>query len=701
LAKQHDSRLSLSAIVLAGVLLAVAAAAFDDRAFAPYFSTRFALFFPLVAAFLAIGVALLRPGQRPLPVDLIDGLSAGLALWLAVTAWASPAPLLAWMGQYNRGNGALFAIAILTLFAASRRLLIGERSQVALVWTWSALLLLAACVAAFQAAGLDLHWRVTKPWMGRMTGTTGNPLNLAALALLGVWLLGWLVVRLADDRRLGKPMIAAVAIGSVAAMVCNLLAVTRASYLGLLVGLTLTAAMVAWPREGRARESGSRSGVGPRTSGQRRALIVVAAATLTLGISAFVPVPNGHGGRSLVGRASSTGTDGGALSDNDAKRVELWQVAVDGFVDRPLLGYGAGAFVIADRLHRSEQRRNDTPWNLASDPHSVLLLVASTTGTPGLVLAIALCAAIALRLGRRVWPRSIEASAGEGAEKSRDRDEASADRAAALPALAYLVASGVFLLVSPLDQTVIVPIALLTGAGVGCAAGARYSWTIPALSHRAAGTVLTWGLCLACLFAVVVTAAVGSRAYRADLAMGRFDAGTDNHGAVRAAELFRWEPFYSQRAGGYLWRNGKETGDRARIDEGEALVRRSLDQDPTGPLGYADLALLALARGEPAAVPDIVTPGLRWNPHHPILEALWAYAAFDAYSRAKDPALSQSLLDGLLRTEPASPDAWFWIGALRQAQDDSTGERAALARAQQIAPHLTVEDYQQRLTGNP
>ncbi len=687
------------AVLAAAALIVVEAAGYDGRLFAPYYVTRFALLYPLVFVVLALAALQFGPGRRPLRVDLVDCLAGLLGLWLIVAAFASPAPWVAWLGYYNRGTGALFALSVLALFVVARRLFAAPREQRVLVWAAALTLTLAAAVALVQAAGGALFWHVAKPWPGRMTGTTGNPITLAGLSLLAVWLGAWLAVspsprpegEAGEARRWVATRLAAW-LGVAAGLIANLLAVTRASYLGALLGVAVL-------------------GVVLRRARRRRALLVVIAAVAVLFGSAFVPVPDGHGGsRTLLTRVQDTQASGGGLNENDVKRLELWREALHGFTARPLVGYGPGAFIVADRLYQPSSRRYTALGRNASDPHSLPLLVAVTSGAPGLLLALALAAAVALALGAAAWHDALwwrSAAASEARRDEARRDEARRDDAplsagagaAPLPALAFLVAVGSYLLVSPLDPAFVVPAALVAGAALPLGLGRplRRVLTVPAVPRRRLATGVAATAATALAVAVVAATVLGIGFYRADLSFATFTKTHEGADAQLAAERFRWEPFYALEAGAQDWRDGKAANDPAMVARGRRFIYDALRLDPTGPLGYADLARLDIAQGSFAAVPIDLRPGLRWNPHDPVLEGLWAYAAFDVLQRHEDAGLAAAVFAAFQATHPASPDGWYWSADYAREKGDQAAMRADLARAQQLAPALTAKDYQQRL----
>ena len=230
-------------MLLTASLLAVSVLGYDKGLYAPYYLSRLAPLYVLVAALLVVW-ALTLNGREPLRVDLVDALAVVALVWLVVGAVASPAPAIAWLGYYNRGTGVLFSAAVLALFLAARRLLPGRASLLALALLAAVLMSVTGLVALAQALrlaeeGLRVHtyWPLPSSWPGRMTGTTGNPINLAGFGLLGIWLAllaggdGGFAAGLAGRSRVAAR--AAVAVGAACGLLAIVLSVTRAAYLGV------------------------------------------------------------------------------------------------------------------------------------------------------------------------------------------------------------------------------------------------------------------------------------------------------------------------------------------------------------------------------------------------------------------------------------------------------------------------------------
>ena len=391
------------------------------------------------------------------------------------------------------------------------------------------------------------------------------------------------------------------------------------------------------------------------------------------------------GDASLLSRLD--GARSGGLTRSDSLRVALWREGAAGALWRPLGGAGPGAFVIADRLYRSPENRVRQPWALASDPHSLPVLVVATSGAPGLLLA----AAFAALFAGTAWPRSRPPGGGE----ERARGSTAELRVAGL---SYLAASAAFLLVSPLDLTVAVPVAAVAAVTCGApAAEGRLSWRLPQGVWRSSATPLTV-LAVALVGVALVAALVGGvQWYRADRAFAQAARAGSPAGMEKAASLWRWEPFYALEAGAQTWREGLAAKDAEAVARGRALVQRGIARDRTGALGYADLARLDVAEGRLAEAVAELRAGLRWNPHHPALQGLWGYAALSAQTQVKDEALAGELLAGLQGLPADTPDAWYWISRVLGARGDVAGAAEARARATQLAPPLGSRRYGQRL----
>jgi O-antigen ligase len=649
---------SVVAGAFCGVALAAAALAYDPSLFAPYYVPRRVLFYVLVAALpLLLAWDLRRSGDHP-GVDLLDVLALAFAAWQLVAAAVSPAGALAWVGYYNRGTGALFWCAMALLFLAARRLLRNRASQLVVAACLTVALVAGAVVAVLQAASVSTWWGSAGVVGGRVTGTLGNPVHLAAFGLAGVWF----AVAAADTLRSDRVWRAVLLAAGVAGAVCIVLSVSRAAYLGGLAAAVYL--LVVW------------------VLARRRVLVVALCVVLAaLAAGALVYASDSGSGGTVWSRLTAVSTQGD-LGAGDVKRTGLWQEGLSAVAARPLTGYGPGAFVVADRLYADPADKIVHPWAFASDAHSLPVELAATGGLVALLLVVAGVVA-------GVWSSRLSAAA------VRERGDPEDPPLAGLAARAYLLAALVYLVVSPLDLVVLAPVTVAAALLCPPRREGRFAWRLG--KGDGAGAARATIVVLAIAGVVLVAGAVwaGQRAWRADRAFTDTAKTQSWEGAARASDLAPWEAFYALEAGARRWRNGLSAGGVAEVARGKAETERGVAADPTGPDGYADLARLALSQGRFDAAVALLRRGLRWNPHQPVLQGLWAVTALSA--QAKDPGGAASIARGLEALPPDTPDAWYWLAAYRREIGDSTGAAKASQEAAQLAPKLTTHRYKQRL----
>ena len=667
-------------------LLVLSAAAYAPGLFAAFYVPEVVAQLLLVLGLTLLIVLRLRPGGLGVRFDAIDVAAVVFGLWQLLTVFLSAAPWVAFFGFYNRGHGALFWITMSLALISVRRLLQGTRALQALVWVLAMVLVLNAAVALAQAAGATGLWGAIAR-QDRVTGTTGNAVHLGGLGLLAVWL----VAGIGLWPRRGPTWWAVVAGGS-AGVVCVSLSVSRAAALALLIcGIAL--AVARWRR--------------------RRGDLVLLSALLALGVVTSLVYALGpgdfllrrlaHTSSAVRGVPSQEGQrrgvldNGGRLTSSDVTRVMFWREALMAVQAHPLVGVGSGAFVVADRLYRPADRRISTPWGVASDPHSLPLLIASGSGLVGLLVGAAFVALVA----RHLWlVRRRGTRRRDGADDDPNEEAPTAVSAATLSeaTLAYLLGAGLFLLVSPVDPTVIVPAVLLSAVACGAPPVAeRSTWTLQAPRSRAAAEALWLAATVVVVGALVGSAWLGASLWRADRAFLLAVREDSMSKAVQAADLWRWEALYPLQAGQMTWRAGQRSRDAAQVTEGRALLQRGIRLDPTDGLGYADLARLDLTGNDVLAAAGELRQALAWNPHQPILQGLWGYAAYAAQTKLKESARATSLLAELRRLPVDTPDGWYWIAGVLAARGERSAAEAALARARRLAPKLTPRLYRQRL----
>ncbi len=105
-------------------------------------------------------------------------------------------------------------------------------------------------------------------------------------------------------------------------------------------------------------------------------------------VAALIPLPE-LDGTSAFGRLFLAGAD--ALRGLEA-RIELYRIAVDAIVQRPLLGWGLGAFADAAAL-----ALNESEAYVDARPHNAILAIAFALGVPAALAAGLLLSALTLR----------------------------------------------------------------------------------------------------------------------------------------------------------------------------------------------------------------------------------------------------------------------------------------------------------------
>lgn len=676
---RRGARADVAVGVLLGLAVLAVAAAYDPRLVAANWAPRVALVYPLVGASVVVWLVARGP-QGLARADLVD-LAVGLfCLWEVVATLAAPVAAIAWFGAYNRVGGAVWWLAMGAVLVVARRVLARRAALEAFVWVVSATVVLAAAVALVQALGGDPWWERGPFTVGRMPGPTGNPVSLGGLGLLAV-LLGALAL---TPGTLGRLSHWAALAGTAAGLTAAVLSVSRAAYLGLVVGAVTLA--VAW-------------GVGRR----RRALAWLAAAAAATALATVVYSPDGLGGL-LVERIGNQAQKEGAVAGQiDAKRVDYWKVALDGVRERPLVGYGPGGYVVAFRRFVPADMTQKDPLLAVTDPHGIAFLFAVGSGVVGLALAVVVIGSVAVVGLRR---RAVA-----GAADAR-HDGAGPPLTAVEPPLAaagaYALAALSFLAVSPTEAVVVLPLCVV--AGLFCPAlgavvedGRAGGEAARAPVRRNATQGLLNGAWVVALTAAIIAAGLstwlGASLWRADAAYRAALEGRDRAMAEKAADRASRVSRYQVLAGKLALQEAVEAGDQEFLGIGRDRLARALEHDATDPAPRVDLAKLALREGDAAAALAQIEAGLESNPRHPILQAVWGYAALMAARGELDEVQTGGLRAGLEAYDDKVADAWYWLGAAAAEAGDDEAAAAALEEARRLAPGLTAEDYEARLMG--
>ena len=533
-----------------------------------------------VFAFRFAGLAALAAVSMALARGRLDGSAwsvraALLAIGVAVVAACSAA------GSVHQGKSLeamLNLLAILGLFLATIFFVRGTRHA---RWLVSAQVLCAIPVAII---GLLQHFRpellpAGSSYPGRALGPLGpfgQPNRLGGY-LIAALPLAFTLAFLVQDR-----MIRGALLGSALLLaLCLVLTYSRGAWISFAVAALLFALLLArWPE------------LSPRP------LVLGAALAMTI-LPALLLLP------SVLSRVAPRPETGQAWNlpfdpereGSAAMRGSVWQGSIAAAVERPVLGWGVGAFREAfDRSKSDTMKRLEAEGGRTADQaHSYYLATLVERGAPGLAF-VALLALAALAAGM--------ATIGSGA-----------------PAEARLLAAGLVASVTALlahafleDNLAFAPHAAILHANLGlllaaAPAGRVARRRVPALG--AAGVAVA-----------LVALGFGLQSARAEAAA--LDAARDGaSGAARAAqagyaEAGRLAPWSDKYALGEA-KAAEALGEFLRA---ESAYRRAVALNPSDPVTKHELARLYLGHAERFGAP--VTPkatalleaALAQNPHY-------------------------------------------------------------------------------------
>ena len=346
--------------------------------FFPYVAPRNIFFRVVVEIGAAALVLALSFGRKALDLrsePIFWSLVAFLAA-ASVSALFSPAPAHSFFGDFERMGG-LWAWFHLVLFFLLLRTL---RDQ---DWSWvlnGALVvsLVVGAIAIGQHLGLATGARSADTIAVASTSTLGNSGLLAAYLLMNVALAGYLAATSERYRLLYF-------LAGGANLLALIYAENRSTVIGLVLGAMVGGfifAMVSAPSK--------RKWIALALA----ASLAVVLAGLTAGIRAFPGAAMTRWVPEVLQRLASTNPTG-----SDQSRTMQWRAAIDGFNDRPLLGYGL--------------ENHNLVWSAHFDPgiyrfhtdiydrtHNQFLETLATTGLIGTIAFLGIWIAIGVTLVR-------------------------------------------------------------------------------------------------------------------------------------------------------------------------------------------------------------------------------------------------------------------------------------------------------------
>ena len=336
-------------------------------------------------------LALARPGYRPPRSWLLVLLGAGIGVSL-VSAWSGVSVERSLWSDFERMQGVVDAAhwsALAVVLAATLRT---PREWRALLGASSVAGAALASLVITRAAGTPILEWMPEQHRPRLGATFGNPTYLGAYLMVHAVLAAGFAVRAwmrvsapesgapeARGSRLGA------ALGwSAAATLCTaglFLAGSAGAFAGAIAAAGAVALGLAWLANGRRRVAAIAS------------VAVLAVAVAGLGTRFLDP---GRSATVEVARSADAWPGRGAVAylasvhlskPSVQSRLAAWKAGIEGFAERPLLGWGPGNFIaVFGRFASGHGAFAETH----DHAHGKLVEVAATTGVAGLAAWVAL-----------------------------------------------------------------------------------------------------------------------------------------------------------------------------------------------------------------------------------------------------------------------------------------------------------------------
>jgi O-antigen ligase len=359
-------------VTLGALFLAPFVALFLDRSFYfPFVTGREFAFRVIVEIAVAGWLVLAAAAPRYQPrASWILASFALLVAWMAIADALAVDPHKAFWGGYERMDGWLRLVHVFALFVVAACVLEAEG-----LWTRWWLAFAAASALVCGLGLLQIARLVPAPAWPRVDAGFGNPEFLAAYLLFAIPTTLWLSL----DGRGTTTRPWRVGLMSLAALQALVLAAsgTRGAYVGLAAGVSL-GAMLWLGQGGRAR----------RTA----AVLALAAPIALLATLVLVRFAPALARNPLTARLTQAGL--GELRI----RFALWRMAWDGFLERPITGWGHEGFIHVFYRFYSPFLAGYDPW--FDRAHNVYLDWLVAGGAPALLLFLGLLASAAVAIAR-------------------------------------------------------------------------------------------------------------------------------------------------------------------------------------------------------------------------------------------------------------------------------------------------------------
>ena len=371
---QPSWRAAIIALLIATTLVPLI---FGSGFFFPYVVPRNLYFRALVEIGTAMLVLALSSGRKRLDLrgePIFWALVAFLAA-ATLSAFFSPARMHSFFGDFERMGGVWAWLNLVLFFLLLRTLRDSD-------WPWIlnsalAVSLVVGVPTILQHADITALARATNAIPFASVATIGNSGLLAAYLLLNVAIAGYLA---STSVRFRLAYLAAGAINLLALIYAE----NRSTVLGVLVGAVI-GAVIFETINTRSRKKW----IAPLlTAGLAIGVLGAVAWVRTFPTSTLTQrLP------AVVQRLAETGPSG------DASRTMQWRAAIEGFKDRPLLGYGPENHNLVWSAHFDPDIAR-TETEIFDRTHNQFLEVLATTGILGTVAFLAIWLAIGTTLVR-------------------------------------------------------------------------------------------------------------------------------------------------------------------------------------------------------------------------------------------------------------------------------------------------------------
>lgn len=345
--------------------------------FFPYITGKGFLFRTLVEIAFALYVILAIRDKSYIPKKSVILWSLlGLLGVMAISTFISENPTKSFWSNYERMEGYITFLHLAVYFVV----LAGVFTRNTWTSFWNSSLAASVVIGGYAFMG-DRYAEIP---LQRIQGTFGNSTYLGVYALIHIFIAAYLALRIIERKGGFKKNIGSVALYTGFALF-NLFIMystgTRGSFAGLLVGALLSTILIAIFEKGRPQMRKVAVGI----------CIAVVAAIVLLGATKNTSFVQKSPLLSRFGALITTDV-GSVIQNQGHARSLIWGIAIEGFKDRPVFGWGFESFNYVFAKHYNPEMYAQEQWFDRS--HNVFFDWLIAGGALGLLSYLSLFAAI-------------------------------------------------------------------------------------------------------------------------------------------------------------------------------------------------------------------------------------------------------------------------------------------------------------------